>query len=233
MIETSAPAQSSPAVETVHDIPIQNAPAADTEQPEPPPEPPLALEDSDAVVQSVLAPLLQETPLQPVAQADNILSRAVAVIDGIARGVIPCKLLPVSAPKQLFAVDTVDRQTYMSASGYTRYDGYANAVAMLNADTLVAQFHRFRPLLEEAYALLGYEAEDFDNTLITSLDAILSAPVVRGPIELRKVEAVYKFEDPRLERASELHRQLLRMGPDNTERIQAKARELRALLVGQ
>ena len=213
------------------DIPRQPPSEPVLEQTAEPPEPVLTLEDSDAAVQTAMDPVMQDSALAPLTQTDNILSRAVAVIDGVARGIIPYKLLPLQPPSQMFAINKVDRQTYMSADGYVRYDAYARAVAELDAAATVATFHRFRPLLEEAYALLGYEPEGFDNTLISSLDEILSAPVMRGPIELRKVEAVYKYEDPSLERASEVHRQLLRMGPDNTERVQAKARELRALLV--
>jgi len=246
--EPDLPAPAPPAVEkpvevpepppsaTAPDIPQRElvSPPPATDEPEGlPAPPPLTLEDSDSEVRESLERMIQSESLRPLTEADNLLSRAVAVIDGVARGIIPYKLLPLSAPTERFPVTTMGRQTYMSPEGYVRYDGLATAVADLDAEALVQAFHRYRPLLEEAYALLGYEAADFDNTLMQGLDTLLAAPVIRRPLELRKVEAVYRFEDPALERAPEIHRQLLRMGPDNTEIVQAKAREVRALLLAE
>ncbi|MEE4660268.1 MAG: DUF3014 domain-containing protein [Halieaceae bacterium] len=246
--EPNVPAPAPPAVEkpvevpdppppaTAPDIPQRELvpPSPATEQPDGlPAPPPLTLEDSDSEVSEALEQMIRSERLRPLVEADNLLSRAVAVIDGAARGIIPYKLLPLSPPSERFPVTEMGRQTYMSPEGYVRYDSLASAVADVDAEALVQAFHRYRPLLEEAYALLGYEAADFDNTLMQALDTLIAAPVIRRPLELRKVEAVYRFEDPALERAPEIHRQLLRMGPDNTGIVQAKARELRALLLAE
>jgi len=53
------------------------------------------------------------------------------------------------------------------------------------------------------------------------------------PIEARlyKVEANWVYEDPALEALSPLQKQLMRMGPDNAERVKEKARELRGALL--
>ncbi len=208
------------------------APAPDV-APEPvPAAPPLTLETSDTALRQQFAPELTPGPLASVLQTDNLVERGVAVIDGISNGVLQYKLLPVLPPEGKFAVRKRGSQAVMDPAGYARYDAYAKAIESLDTDLLVAAFHRFRPVLEEAYAMLGYDEAEFDNTLVRSLDTVLAAPVEEGLLEIRKVEAVYKFEEPRLERLPELHKQLLRMGPENTRRIQAQARALRAGLLG-
>jgi hypothetical protein len=45
------------------------------------------------------------------------------------------------------------------------------------------------------------------------------------------VEANWVYEDPALEALSPLQKQLMRMGPDNAERVKEKARELRGALL--
>ncbi len=228
-----------PQAEPVPDIPPpapepapEPAPAVAT-QPAPPPEPTLTLETSDAVLREQFARQLNSGPLASVLQADNLVERGVAVLDGLSRGVLQYKLLPVLPPEGKFAVRKRGSQAVMDPAGYARYNAYAQTIESLDTELLVASFHRFRPLLEEAYAMLGYEADELDNALIRGLDAVLAAPVEEAVLEIRKVEAVYKFEDPRLERLPELHKQLLRMGPENTRRIQSQARALRAGLLGQ
>ncbi|MDJ0877160.1 MAG: DUF3014 domain-containing protein [Halieaceae bacterium] len=235
VVEPEPAALPDPEPEPAPDIP-EPTPAPEPEPapaPAPPPEPPLTLETSDAALREQLGPALAVGPLAPVLQADNLVERGAAVLDGLSRGVLQYKLLPVIPPEGKFAVRKRGNQALMDPVGFRRYDSYARAIESLDTALLVAAFNRFRPLLEEAYAMLGYEAEDFDNALIRGLDRVIEAPVIERPIEIRKVEAVYKYEDPNLERLPEVHKQLLRMGPENTRRIQAQARALRSALLSQ
>ena len=54
----------------------------------------------------------------------------------------------------------------------------------------------------------------------------------RPPARLTVVPGVksFEFDDPRLEALSSVEKQLLRLGPDNLERVQTKAAELAAAL---
>ena len=129
------------------------------------------------------------------------MQRGTGVIDGLSRGLVLNKILPVTAPKGKFTTIQVGDQQIIDPESYDRYDGHAEAIAELNTDKLVATFHNFRPLLEEAYAGLGYKEDDFDNALIRSLDKIIATPEVEGDIAVNKKEAIYLFADPELEGA--------------------------------
>jgi hypothetical protein len=192
----------------------------------------LTLAASDDPLREILAPALAG-PLETALQAENLIERGAAIVDGLSRGVLQYKLLPVMPPEGKFAVRKRGNQAVMDPAGYARYDAYARAIESLDTDILVQSFDRFRPLLEEAYGMLGYAPEQLDNALIRGLDRIIEAPVIETPLQVRKVEAVYKYEDPELERLPEVHKQLLRMGPENTRRIQSQAVALRERLLSR
>jgi len=216
--------------ETAPDIPPAPVAEAAAEPEAPAPEPPLALDASDEPVRQELTGILAPE-LLPVLDNSDLLERGVALIDGMSRGVMRTKVLPLAPPAGKFTTRKTDGQDYMDPAGYDRYDSYARAVEALDTAALVSSFHEFRPLLEQAYGLLGYKPENFDNAVIQSLDILIATPVFEEPLPVKKVEAIYKFTDAELEKLPDLQKQLLRMGPDNTRRIQAQARILRDALL--
>ena len=219
------------------DIPeLELAPAPETGPNEPAvsAEPPVTLETSDTKLRERLGEAGDSDLLKNALVNDNLVERGTAVVDSLSRGIVLSKLLPVAPPKGKFTVLETDGQLTINPASYQRYDAYAEAIEELDTATLVETFHRFRPLLEEAYAGLGYEAEDFDNAVIRALDLILATPRINEPVAVVKSEAIYKHVDPELEQRPALQKQLLRMGSENVVRVQKQARALRsALLVVQ
>lgn len=196
----------------------------------PPPLPPL--EDSDELLREELAAAGADADeLSPLLAEDDLAARVAALVDGTSRGLILRKLLPLTAPDEPFAVEVRDGQSFLDPAGYGRYDGYAQAAAALNVDLAVASFHRLRPLLEQAYAQLGLDPEEFDNAVIRTLDRILATPELEDPIPLERESVMYTYADPELEALTPLQKQLLRMGPDNIDAIKVQAQALREALL--
>lgn len=215
------------------DIPEPEAePEPEPEVAEVPSEPPLALENSDEPVREELSQASSSELFTDTLANADLLQRGTGVIDGLSRGLILNKVLPVAAPKGNFKTVSVAEQEYIDPTSYDRYNDHAQVIADLNTDKLVATFHNFRPLLEESYAGLGYESDDFDNALIRALDRVIATPELEGEIAVKKKEAIYVFVDPQLEQLSPLQKQLLRMGPENLAMVKAQARALRAALLG-
>ena len=206
---------------------IPEPPPAPAPPPPEPPVPPVSLESSDAELRERLGTAGDSALLESALVNSNLVERGTATIASLSRGVVLHKLLPVTPPRGTFSVTGSDDRLTIDPASYKRYDDYARAIENLDTEILVKTFHRFRPLLEVTYAELGYEADDFDNALIRALDNILATPRIDAPIAVRKSEAIHKFLDPDLERRTALQKQLLRMGPDNTARIQSQARALR------
>jgi len=225
-----------PPLPPAEDIPPRPAPVAAAAPAEEPaePEPVLpSLEDSDPIVREQLAAAGIGPELDRLAQQQNLIQQGTALIDGFSRGLVLRKLLPIDPPKQPFPVAQEGDQQVMDPAGYKRYDDYAEAIATLDTEALVDNFHTMRPLYEQAYGQLGLNPEDFDNAVIRMLDRVLATPEIEGPIALTRKSVMYQYADPKLEELTPMQKQLLRMGPDNLRKIKEQASALRAGLLQQ
>jgi len=210
--------------------PVTQTPVA-IEEPAAPPLPPLAA--SDDLMREQLAAAGVGPQLAALDGSENLLETSAALIDGFSRGIVLRKLLPVARPAEAFTVQQRDGRTFMNPASYRRYDKYAQAIAAVDTGVLVENFHRLRPLYEQAYVQLGLKPEEFDNAVIRMLDRIIATPEIEQPIELTRKSVMYRYADPQLEQLSAVQKQLLRMGPDNTRRIKTQARVIRKGLLIQ
>ena len=229
----AAPAAPVPAeMPPAPDIPARVEPAVDQSPPaESPAAPVVTLEASDEELRARLSAASSSSLLSGALQKDDLVQRSAGAIDGLSQGLIPHKALPIAPPEGKFSTVAADGLTYTDPGSYARYDSYARAIAALDVDLMVSTFHRYRPLMEQAYASLGYPAQDMDNALIRSLDYILATPELTAPAALQRKEAVYQYVDPQLEQLTPIQKQVLRMGPDNAAVIKQQAAVLRARLL--
>jgi hypothetical protein len=195
------------------------------------PEASLTLESSDPDVRESLAAIAEVPPIRDVLLLDMLIQRAVGLVDGISRGFIPTQVMPLPAPSAPFLATVIDGEPYLDTAGYARYDRVVRWLDGVDVRVLVDAFHRFRPLLEQAYGELGNSPDEMDNALIRALDRIIDTPQLGGPIALRRDSVMYSFADPALENRNALQKQLLRLGPENLAKVQAMAADLRARLL--
>ncbi len=208
------------------DIPVRTAPATETVAP---PLPELA--DSDAFTREQLLALSADPNYHAWLQADHLLERAAAIIDGLSRGGMLKKMIPVTPLSGKFVATNVGGRLWLDTPNFVRYDELVNLLASLDARKLTKIFDLLRPLLETAYGQLGYPEEDFGATTIRAIDVLLATPDVGSPIELKLEGVLYTFADPALEKLSSAQKQMLRMGPENSEKIKRLLRALRKQLL--
>jgi hypothetical protein len=241
-LEAPAPPQPVPdrAILDAPDIPQREAPPAESATdavpepvaaPAPPPEP--TPQEVDTLVRETVAAsgIDIEDAISGAYSAPWLIDRAVAASDQIARGLVPRRTLNLARPDGEFPVTRDGQRRFVDPAGYRRYDRLVGAITSLPAASLAELFHRFRPQLRGAYGELGYPPEAMDNALVAALDQIISTPVLDEPVELRSKGALYAYVDPALEGASDVQKQLLRSGPENTRQLQRWARTLRATLL--
>ncbi len=226
------------------DIPRQPAPApapapvpekSPAETPVASPEPAPALptgEEADALLLQTLREASVGAQLRELLQVEHPLDVSVAMIDWMAQGVVPRKLLPLSPPGA-FPVAERNGELLMDEAAYARYDTLAQAVEAADTAALAEGFHKLRPLLERAYGQLGLDEDKFDNAVISTLDQVLATPEIEEPIPLARESVMYTYADPALESLAGLQKQLLRMGPDNLRIIKQQARALRRQLLAE
>lgn len=220
-------------------IVLPEAPDIPAPEPETAPAPelapaiaPVSLETSDLELRELLTPIEASPLINQALETDDLILRSAGFIDGFSHGLTPRKILPLKPPKQKFTSLIIDGEAQVDPASYQRYDNYTKAITAVDTGLLVTAFHRYRPLIEQAYEEFGYSAEELDNALIRSLDYVLATPELDRPIALERKEAVFLYADPELEQLPSLQKQLLRMGPDNTAKIKQWAEALRQGLLG-
>lgn len=190
-----------------------------------------SLDDSDQLAREKLALLSPDGKLELWLPGDFIIRRGITLVDGLSRGIVLRKMLNAPAPTGKFLANKDGGKISVDPSNYARYGYLLEALESLDTDSLVELFHLLRPLLEQAYGELGYPADSVDKAFIGALDQILATPFPLMPIYLTQESVNYKFADPALEALPPLQKQLIRMGPDNTRRVQAKAKSIREALL--
>lgn len=219
------------AIREAPDIPERLEPERAVAPPEPAPAP--TAEELDQRLRTALAETGLDVPsaLKSAVSAPYLLDRGVSSMDQVARGLVPQRTLNIARPRGAFASRRQGQRYFLDPAGYRRYDTLTQAISSLPVSTLAGLFQTLRPQLRTTYASLGYPVEAMDNTLIAALDAIIEAPTQQQPPELVSKGALWAYRDADLESRSDLHKQLLRAGPDNTQRLQEWALALRAALL--
>lgn len=206
------------------EIPVKAEPAE--KKPELP-----SLDESDALAREKLAELSPDGKLELWLPGDFIVRRGTTLVDGLSRGILLRKMLKVPQPDEKFAVVKDGAKISIDPANYQRYSYLVDTLESLDTDKLVGLFHYMRPLLEQAYGELGYPPEKIDKAVIAALDQILATPSPLQPVYLTQESVNYKYADPTLEALPPIQKQLIRMGPENMERVKAKARAIREALL--
>jgi DUF3014 family protein len=161
-----------------------------------------------------------------LAQGD-VARRAAVLIDNLAEGASPRRQLEPLRPDRPFSVLRHEGgEAVIDPASYARYDPFADAIASVDARAAAKAYRSLHTVLELAYRALGYPEASLDAVTARALHRIAGAPVAEGDVPVVEREGVFAFRDERLERASQVEKHLLRMGPRNTRLVQAKAREL-------
>ncbi|AWB65824.1 DUF3014 domain-containing protein [Saccharobesus litoralis] len=195
------------------------------------------LEQSSGWMQNQIASLTSQNEV--LAHDDlvnnDLVRKFVVFVDNASRGDLAHQYSPVKAPSTGIVVKAMqtgnEHYFTLEESSYSRYNDLANLIDNLPVSASMALFDLAKPLLSEAYEEIGYNGKDFDDTLLAAIDQALDAPVVEGDIRLIAPSAMYQFSDPALESLAPIQKLLIRMGPKNQKKVQAKLAQFKAELV--
>ncbi len=202
--------------------------------PTPPPLPPLA--DSDGFIRDLLKAVSPDPRLAEWLAQDNLVRRFAAVVDGLADGGLPTKPLAFLAPKAPFMASDQGGHIVIDPRTHARYDAVADVIASLDAPTCVRVYGWVTPLLDEAYKTLGHPEGGVTKAVDASIAELLGVEVPQGEIALTRIEkaqVTYAFANRDLETLSAAQKSLIRIGPSNAAKVQAKLAEIRGLLSTQ
>lgn len=221
---SASPTNTTPAAVTATEAPIETgAPAA---------APPVTLPPLEQM-DSFLRPLLQALSNRPELAAwlatDDLVRQLAMAIDQTSTGDSPARDLKVLKPGGAFTVTRRGGRTFIDPASYGRYDGLVQAITSMDASKVAGIYQTIRPRLSEAYHQAGNPGSSIDAAVIKTLDVLLNTPAVTDPIEVVG-GGPWVFADEDLESRLPAQKQLLRMGPENVEKLKVWLGALRDAL---
>jgi hypothetical protein len=204
-----------------------------------------ALAESDEVVVGSLSGLVGEDSVLRFVVSDNVISRIVASVDALTARQVPGQIMAAQELGGEFLATTNEQpvevirnaegdpipQYLLNPANFQRYDPQVELFEAIDTEELMTLYQDYAPLFQQAYSELGYPEGDFNARLIEVIDNLLAAPEIHEPLRLIKPEAFYLLANPDLEALPAGQKVLLRMGPDNAQRVKVKLQEIRAALV--
>jgi hypothetical protein len=198
----------------------------------PPPqaEPLPSLSRSDPLARELAAPVSKHALYVELLRDAGLIERFVLVVDNLAEGLVPRRPLAALVPKQRLLVLGDEPELRLDPASYRRFDVVAAAIASLDVPQAVAAYRRLAPLCEESYRALGYPEGGFEARLGAALALLLETPATDPAPALVAKTLRYEFADPALEQLTDAQKLLLRLGPENGERVRRKLREIQTAL---
>ena len=184
------------------------------------------LTDSDPFVFETLQTLQNGMALVNVLAEDQIVRKFVVFVENISRGEFPQTGLPYKGLGQEMPVSEIDDNLFvMDQVAHSRFDQVVSTFVETDTDSAVIIYQMLSPLFQQAYAEIGFRNVSFDETLRGAINNVLRTTNMEGPYQLVKPSVMYLYADSSIENLAEVHKQLLRIGPDNTSALKAKLRE--------
>lgn len=228
---TITPVQTTPEAATVStDGPVTVAPepveVAVVTAPESPVVDLPSLNDSDSFVMDGIRAISNGMAVVRLLSNEEMIRTFVVFVDNVSRGEFPQTGLPYLPVGQEMPVSNIDDNLFvMDASAHARFDRVINAFVALDTDQAITLYRTLSPLFQQAYAEIGFRDVNFDDTLRAAINRVVSISVVEGPYQLVKPSVMFLYADSSIENLSAIHKQLIRIGPDNSAKLQNKLRQ--------
>lgn len=189
------------------------------------------LDDSDAYFALALGDVFGGN-LTDLLADEALIEKVVTTIDNLPRAKLAERLRPLEGTPGSFAVEAgPDAERFRpAAQNYARYDALVSMFTTPSADSLVATYRRFYPLLQEAYINQGYPDGYFNDRVVEVVDHLLETPIPPEAATLVRPHVLYEYADEELESLSSGQKLLLRMGPEHAEAVKARLAEIRPMI---
>lgn len=197
------------------------------------------LDNSDGWVKQKLSELTWRKELLRLVIDDDMVRRLVVFTDNFAQGLVSYEYSPLAKPQTKFsATDLTDKdadaptlpsntdkeqnesaiteqQWLWDDAQSARFKLYVDLLRSFEPEQLATWYFELKPLIDQAYAELGYEDQDFTEVLQDALVRVLDMEFPSDDVLLVRPSVMYKYADQELEQLPEADKLLLRVGKDN------------------
>lgn len=194
-----------------------------------------------ASLPAALEHLLGRQAVLGMLQVQDFPRRLVATVDNLGREAAPAQAWPVNPTAGRFLVREEAGRLFIDADNGLRYAPFVRLIESVDLRDAVALYLRWYDEFQQAYESIGFPGRHFNTRLVEVIDLLLATPthagpievvlpVIRGPRQPPRPWVLYEFADPSLRGLSAGQQWLLRMGPVNQRRLQARLAEFRTLI---
>lgn len=162
---------------------------------------------------------------------DQQVRKWVFLVDNVADGNFPIQHRPLTYEVDKFQVENTEEKdiVYLSVKNHQRAQSLINVLTQIPAQDLIRYYQHWLPLFDDAYAELGRD-DQFHDRLLLAIDNVLAIEPLSGKVALKRPSVFYQYADKDLEAANKLHKFFWRLGPSNTQQVQAYLRTLKPLI---
>ncbi len=190
-----------------------------------------SLNSSDRFVISRITALANGAQLVRYLAADQLVRKFVILVENISRGGFPQTGLPYKPMQTEMQVSNIDENLFvMDDAAHARFDQVISTFMAVDTETALTLYRLLSPLFQQAFAEIGFRDENFDDTLRKAINVVVNSEQVPGPYQLVKPSVMYLYADSNIENLQEVHKQLIRIGPDNASKLKGKLIEFASLL---
>jgi len=182
-------------------------------------EPLPTLDESDVVVKQKLLALPWKAGLSSLFVSEEMVRRFVVQIDNIAQGRLVPEQALFKGLTQDFKATPNSQQYQLDVANYQRYQRYLELLESAPKAEVVALFNQLYPLMQQAYLELGYPDAQFRDRVQQAIQQLLAAPEIADGPMLALESVQYTFADAEIEQLSMAHKQMVRLGLKNQQRL--------------
>jgi hypothetical protein len=177
-----------------------------------------ALDASDAFLRKLVEMLSQHPLLANLVATEGLVRNAALAVVQIGEGRTPFRPLAVVRPtSRLSIVGTVSGR--IDPRTYVRWEVATSALLSVNPADAAQLYVNVKPLFDEAYAELGHPNGNFDDAIVLAIRTLEDTPRPKvDPVLLRR-PGYYEHEDPALRGLLPVQKQLLLLGPSNSQKV--------------
>lgn len=163
----------------------------------------------------------------------DVIKKYIVLINDISQNQIPSNHTTFLMPLRKMVVKKDSQGLYLTNDSYRRYDDLANAIAAIDVDKGLELYILFKPLFAKVYEEFSYPADyQLEGIFLKAAKNVINAPVIEDRIALVRHSVKYSYADKKLELFNKVEKQMIRMGPENTRKIQKKMEKLVQALTG-
>jgi len=196
-----------------------------------------SLDESDAWIQEKLPSFTWRKELLKLVINQDMIRRFVVFTDNFSQGNLAYEHSPLIKPSTKFSANEIKNgamsEWQWDEPATRRFTLYVDLLRSFDSETLVQWYFEMKPLIDQAYAELGYPDDDFTDVLHDAISKVLDMEIPKESLDLVRPSVMFRYKDAKVEALDDSDKLLLRLGKENLLVIKSVLLEINERLARQ